>query len=263
MKLRFSKNILISAICVLLTACTSFERDNRRAEIYTRLGYEYLNNGKYPEALQNFLEAESLDDSASSIQNGLAMTYFAREKYDLATTHINKAIQLDSKNIDAHNNKGRILIALGKYDEAEKSLETALKDLTYTELEKPLTNMGLLLMRRNQPEQAKTYFMKAIQANRNFCPAYKEYGNALIKIKNYEVAGPLFDKAIKVCQNSPEEVHYLSALSYYQLGKKDFAVARLREVIKLYPESEYAEKSKSLLKAVGYTGDQFKEQDQK
>ncbi len=251
--------------CALLVSCTSFERENRRAEIYTRLGYEYLNNGKYPEALQNFLEAEKLDDTASSIQNGLAMTYYAREKYDLATKHINQALKLDPKNIDAHNNKGRILIALGQYIDAERSLEIALKDLTYTEIEKPLTNMGLLLMRKNQPNEAKTYFMKAIQANRNFCPAYKEYGNALIKIKNYEMAGSLFDKAIKVCQNSPEEAHYLSALSYYQLGKKDFAVARLREVIKLYPESEYAEKSKSLLKAVGHTDlkDNSKEQDQK
>lgn len=247
-----AKNILFSTlVCFFLVSCGTFEKDSRKAEIYTRLGYEYLKNGKYPEALQNFLEAEKLDGSASSIQNGLAMTYFARDKFDLALTHIQKAIKLDSKNVEAYNNLGRIHIALGNYDQAEAALQTALKDLTYTEPEKPLTNMGLLYVRKGQPDKARSYFVKAMQSNRNFCPAYKEYGNALLKMKNYETASSLFDKAVKICENSPEEVHYLSALSYYQMGKRDFAVARFREVIKLYPESEFAEKSKSLLKAIG------------
>lgn len=253
----YNKPMVLRQLCIsigtllLLTSCGSMEVNSKKADIYTRLGYDYMENKKYPEALQNFLEAEKLNPNSSVINNGLAMTYYAREKYDLALKHVLRALDADPKNMDAQNNLGRIYIAMGNYDAAEKALNLALKDLTYSQIEKPLTNLGIVYARKNKPTQSKNYFIKALQANRNFCPAYLEYGSLLLKNKDYEMAGGLFDKAVKICENSPQEVHYLSALSYYQLGKKDFAIARLKEIIKLYPENEYADKSKSLLKALG------------
>lgn len=243
--------ILYILFLLLITACSSNKKVDRKAEIYNRLGYEYLDAGKYPEALQNFLESEKLAPRVSSTQNGLAMSYFARDKFDQALTHIQKAIQFDSKNMEAYNNLGRIHLARGDFSAAEKALSIAIQDLTNTEPEKPLTNMGILFSRKSQYSKAKGYFLKAIQTNRDYCPPYKEYGFSLLKQKKYAESGNLFDKAIKVCKNSADEVHYFGALSYYQMGQIDIARARLQEVIRLYPTSNYLDKAKEILKAIG------------
>lgn len=182
--------------------------------------------------------------------NALGLLYFAREKYDISAKYIRKAIQGNPKFSDARSNLGRVYIAQGKYTSAIKEIKKALRDLTYNKPEKAQTNLGLAYFRKNNFPEAKGQLQAALKLNKEYCPAYNYYGQTLLKLKEYENASGIFDRAIKVCQNEPEEVHYLSGLSYYQMGKKDMALIRLKEVSKLYPGTEYAEKSRTLLKAI-------------
>ena len=229
--------------------------NKKRASLYFQIGNDLLEQKNYPDALTNLLEADKLDPENPYIMNSLGMLYFAREKYDLAANYIQRAIKADPKYTDARSNLGRIYIAQGKYERAIAETKRALKDLTYNQPEKAHTNLGLAYFRKNNFKDAREQFLQALKLNKDYCPAYNHYGKTLMKLKQFDDASGVFDRGIKVCQHSPEEVHYLSGLSYYQRGKKDMALIRLKEVAKLYPGSEYSEKSRSLLKVI--------EQDQK
>jgi type IV pilus assembly protein PilF len=247
------KHFLLIYICLfstLISSCTTGGDNVKRAELYLQIGNDYLDQKIYPDALTNLLQAEKLDPDNPRIMNSLGLLYFAREKYDTAVTYIKKAIAADPKFSDARSNLGRVYIAQGKYDKAIFEIKKALRDLTYNKPEKAQTNLGLAYFRQDRFRAAREQLLSALKLNKDYCPAYSYYGQTLMKLKEYENAGGVFDRAIKVCQNDPEEVHYLSGLSYYQMGKKEMALIRLKEVAKLYPSSEYAEKSRALLKVI-------------
>lgn len=221
-----------------------------RAGLYLQIGDDLMTQENYPEALTNLLEANKLAPNNPRIMNSLGMLYFHREKYDLAAEYLQKTISIEPKYTDARTNLGRVYIAQGKYNKAIIETKKALQDLTYNHPEKAQTNLGLAYLRKNKFAAAKNELHTAIKLNKEYCPAYSYYGQSLMKLKQYEDASGVFDRAIKVCQTKPEEVHYLSGLSYYQNGKKEMALVRLKEVSKLYPASEFAEKSRSLLNVI-------------
>lgn len=236
---------------VLLSSCATTGDSEKRALLYYQIGNDLLEQQNYPEALVNLLKAEKLAPDHPQIMNALGMLYFYREKYDTSVNYIRRAITADPTFTDARTNLGRVYIAQGKYKKAVFEIKKAMKDLTYSHPEKAQTNLGLAYLREDKYPEAREEFLQALKLNKDYCPAYSYYGQTLMKLKQYENASGIFDRGIKVCQNGPEEVHFLSGLSYYQMGKKEMAITRLKEVAKLYPSSEYAEKSRSLLKVIG------------
>ena len=240
-------------MCVFATflaSCVSSVNNERRAGFYLQIGLDNLNQKNYPEALTHLAEADKLSPNNPVILNALGSFYLAHRKYATAIDFTRRALQINPNFTEARNNLSRIYIAQGHYDRAIVETKRALKDLTYPYPERVQTNLGLALLRKNQYPKAKAQLQSALKTNKDYCPAYSYYGQTLMKLKQYEDANAIFDRGIKVCQDSPEEVHYLSALSYYQNGKKEMALVRFREVTKLYPTSEYAEKSRSLLKVI-------------
>lgn len=248
-----SKKILLLiyiGLCGALTSCTTSDKDEGKAGLYLQIGNDLMAQNNYPEALSNLLLAQKHAPDNPVILNSLGMLYLARDKYKTAEEYVKKAVIAEPKYTDARTNLGRVYIAQGKYKKAIIETKKALKDLTYTQPEKAQTNLGLAYLRINKFKEAKTQLSTAIKLNKEYCPAYNYYGQTLMKLKDFESASGIFDRAIRVCQNSPEEAHYLSGLSYYQSGKSNMAITRFKEVAKLYPTSEYAEKSRSLLKVI-------------
>lgn len=247
-----TKIFLLIYICIfsILTGCATSDKDEGKAALYLQIGNDLLAQNNYPEALSNLLQAQKYAPDNPVVLNSLGMLYFAREKYETAAGYIQRAVKSEPRYTDARTNLGRVYIAQGKYNKAIFETKKALKDLTYGQPEKAQTNLGLAYLRKNNFRAAKAQLSSAIKLNKDYCPAYNYYGQTLMKLKDYDSSAGIFDRAIKVCQNSPEEVHFLSGLSYYQMGKQQMALIRLKEVAKLYPASEYAEKSRSLLKVI-------------
>lgn len=250
--MRANRFLLIYIVIFLsiLTSCTTTKRDDKRAALYHQIGADYLESNNYPEALTNLLKADEHAPNNPVIMNSLGMLYFAQHKYDMAVAYLEKAIQKQPQYSEARNNLGRVYIAQGLYDKAITEINKVIRDLVYTAPEKAKTNLGLAYLRKDQYQLARTQFLEAIKLNKNYCYAYGYYGQTLLKLKEYDNASGVFDRAIKVCQNNPEEVHYLSGLSYYHRGKKKMALIRLKEVTQLYPASEFAEKSRALLNVI-------------
>jgi type IV pilus assembly protein PilF len=245
------KVLLISLVgLTLMAGCSTGNLKKEQAQFHLRIGTGFLNQGRNPQALTELLTAEELDPEDPVIQNNLALAYYARKEFPLAEAHLKKAISIYPKFSDARNNLGRLYTDLGRYDEALSQLIYVSKDLTYPNPEKVFLNLGLVYLKKGDFVASQNNFKKSMQSNVHFCPAYNYYGQALFQQQKYAEAIDSFEQALSLCDNNYDEAHYYSALSYYKLGETDRAVARLEEVERRYPDSEYAGKAKSMLKII-------------
>lgn len=242
--------IIISVSCAGKKTKVS-KKDAELADLHFRVGTGYLIGKNYPMALQELLIAEKLNPLSATIQNNLGLTYYARERKLLAMDKLKKAIKLNPKYSEARNNLARIHIERGNYSEAIKQLEIVNDDLLYPHPEKSWTNLAWAYFELKQYEATKSALQKAFALNRNYCPAFTLFGRTFYEQKRYESAASHLDKAAAVCAKSKfDEPNYYSALSYLQLGKKEMARARMNEVIANFPNGEFAEKAKSMLKLI-------------
>lgn len=235
----------------MLSGCVSMRANQEKALLHQANGQSLYENQNFSLALKEFLIAETNDPESSSIQNSLGLTYFMKERYQTAIKHFEKAISLEPKFTDARNNLARTYTEVGRYQDAEKNLNIVLNDLTYTGQERAYINLGLNFFNQKKFEQAKNAFSKAIENQADNCFAHTYYGRSYFELKNYSASISALDKAIEFCQKLLiDEPHYYSALSYYRLGEKQKSIARFEEVIKLYPNGKFADKSKGMLNII-------------
>lgn len=236
-------------LLALLSCATTSEKDRELAKYRLRIGTAYLEAGDYPDALRELLLAEKLDPKNEMVQNNLGLAYFFRERYDLAAQHLHRAIELNPSFTEARNNYARVLIEQARHDEALKELKVVLDDLTYPDPAKAWVNVGLAHFNKGDFARAKEAFATAIQINRNHCLGQTFYGRSLLELGDLETAAQALDNAVVICRPSKfDEPHYYSGLAYYKLGKTSAAIARMEEVMKLYPQGRFAKKAESMLK---------------
>ena len=241
---RLFQILLISS--VLVTGCATTKKNPEKAQLHLRIGTGFLKAGNLPAAYRELQRSLKLDPENYVTHNNLALTYFARDLFEKSEEHFLAAITLKTNYSEARNNLGRLYVELKRYSEAIEILKDVVGDLTYPSPEKVYVNLGVAYMRSGHAKSAENQFAKAIRLNRKFCQAHNNYGQALIKRKHYEKAASALDKAIKVCKNY-DEPHYFSALAHSNAGNFDRAVARLQEMLAMYPESKYRLKTRKLL----------------
>lgn len=238
-------------LTLIVSGCAS-QKTKDEAQLHARIGTALLQQGHYPEALRELLTAESMNPRDAGIQNNLGLAYFMRERYKLAATHLENALAIDPKYSEARNNYGRVLIEMGRYEQAVRELNKVIDDLTYTDPAKALVNLGLAYFRKGNFDEARKVFSKAIGINRENCLAQTMYGRSLFEAAKFELAAQSLDNATVVCRaGNPagyDEPQYYGGLAYYKLGKTSAAVSRMEDVVKLYPDGQYAKKAESLLK---------------
>ena len=217
------------------------------ADLHLRVGTAQLQQGNYPQALQELMIAEELSPENPVVHNNLALAFYVREKFPEAELHLKKALEYDPKYSDARNNLGRVYISMKLYDQAIQELQIVTSDLTYPTPEKSFSNLALAYYKKGDYAHGRDTAMQALQVDKSFCPAQSVYGLSLFFLEDYKKAAQTFERTVNSCQREKEEAHYYSGLSYYKMGSKEKATARLQEVISLYPEGEYAEKAKNML----------------
>lgn len=246
--LKTSKYLFLIVFSFALINCSTFRANQEKAQLHYSIGSSYYQNASYPQALKEFLTAAEYDSSNVNIQNSLGLTYFMREKFELSIKHFKNAVILDPKFTDARNNLARAYSEIGKYAEAQKELDIVLADLTYTGTDRAYNNLGFNYFKQGKYEQARESFKKALATQPDNCYSQTFVGRSLFEMKQYPEASEALDKAIEFCQrNLIDEPHYYSALSYYRMGEKKKSIVRFEEVLKLYPNGKYSEKSKGML----------------
>lgn len=251
---RIIQTLLVLALLGCI-GCSSVEtEDSKVAELHLRVGTGYLTSGKYRKALSELLIALKHNPSDPFVHNNLGITYFSLKKNDLAANHLVQAVTLKPDYSDARNNLGRVYIEMGIYDKAISELTVVTNDLTYLNPNKALINLGLAYLKKGSLQQANKTLFSAIKSDRTNCLAYNYYGQTLFRQEKLSDASVSLDQAVGLCRKlNFDEPHYYSALAYLKMGHKEKATARFHEVIDLFPDGDYAQKSKIRLKELKET----------
>lgn len=221
------------------------------AKAHLSLGTSYYHQQLFPEALREILKAQKLEPRNPITLNALGLAYHARGRSDLGIKAIKEALDYNPDYTEARNNLVRVYIDSKKFKAAEAELIIVKKDLTYGALDKVFLNEGLLYYDQNKYSLALEPFSKAIDYSRNNCSAHHFYGRTLFELKKYPESAMALDRAVAFCQKSGnDEPHYFSALAHYRSGDKRKAAVRFEEILQLYPNGQYYQRSKSLLEMV-------------
>lgn len=216
--------------------------------LYVEMANSQIENNNLPAALKDLLTAQSLDPKNPVVQNNLGLVYFLRDRMETSEKHFEAAVRFAPTYTEARNNLARVYIEVGKYKQAEKELKTVLDDLTFSAQDKAYINLGLLHYNLKDFAQASTAFKKAIQVQPDSCVAHKMNGKSLFELKTYPAASEALERAVGFCQNlMDDEPLYYSAVTHYRLGNKQKATARFEELLKLYPEGSFREKSRGMI----------------
>ena len=251
---RITITFLISLMgLILISGCASKKANRAKddAALHLQIGTTLFTNRKYPEALKELLIAQKLDPENATVHNNLALTYFVRDRFDLAQKHVDIAIELKPDYTEARNNRARILIERGMYAEAIEEAKRVTADLTYQFPIRGWANVSLAHFRKGDFKSARDSATEALKIERANCFAQTILGRSLLELSMLKDAAETLDRAIVACRaEGQDEAAYFAGLANYKLGRSAAAVARLKEVIKDYPEGRYVKKAESLLEII-------------
>lgn len=230
-------------------SCMTTKKERNEADLHLRIGTSYLTKGNLPYALGELKTAEKLDPDNFMVQNNLGLVYFFNDHYEESLQHFSRAVQIKPDFTEAKNNHARALIEVTRYDQAIRELNEVLADLMYPQPAKAWVNMGLAYFRKGDFASAKEQFGKALTLERGNCLAQTYFGRSLLETGQLKDAAQSLDNAVLICKPEKfDEPHYFSGLTYYKMGQTSSAIARMQEVVQLFPQGRYAKRAESMLK---------------
>lgn len=125
-----------------------------------RLAMNYLSKGINDKAKENLEKAESLA-KLPEVYYYFGYYYEKVGEPDLAETYYKKATS-GGKDADAYNFYGAFLCKNRRYDEADKAFMKAVAIPSYIKVAETYENAGLCAVENKKPEQAESYFTKAL-----------------------------------------------------------------------------------------------------
>ncbi|MEO0190248.1 MAG: tetratricopeptide repeat protein [candidate division WOR-3 bacterium] len=125
------------------------------------IGYEYLKQGKYDEALLHFNEAIKLYPKYYAAYIPIGQIYRAKHEYPAAESVYNYAKKIDPKDTRSYEGLAAIYIDQKKYGEAISEYLTALQfDSTNVNI---LNGLGFAYTKIKDYDKALSYYFKALK----------------------------------------------------------------------------------------------------
>ncbi len=201
----------------------------RAADINTRLGVGYLEQGQLQLALEKLELAVRLDDQHVPAHLALGIVYEQIGREQRALGHLERAVRLAPEDGAAHNSLAALLCRMGRYDDAERHFGDALDDPFYRTPEVVLTNAGSCARRAGRLDDAESYLRQALEfdpVNRlalfnlaNVALAQNEAFSARAFLQRLEGTGPLGPDALllgvrieRALGNTDESERYAASL---------------------------------------------------
>ena len=248
--------LLLSLLPIVSVQCvnTTSKEDQTLAHSHFTLGVKLLTQNKKEQALEQLLLAKELDPDNSLILNHLGLAYYLMKEFEHSIIELKSALNKKPDYSEAHNNLGRVYIDVKDFKRAQYHLNKAALDLTYAKKDKVWLNLGLSFFFQNKYKKSESYFLKSISMNRNNCLAYNYFGRSQVEQENFKKAAKALDQAIYHCrQRGFDEPHYYSAISFFRLGYKSKAIARLQESQKKFPNGPNRKKIDEMINLMKIT----------
>ncbi len=231
-------------------------------------GQEYLDAGKYQEALDEFsqaLKGDPYNEARLYYLSGIAHRHL--KEYDSALIDLNRALKINPKYMEAYYERGMAYFYLENYGLASEDFDQALKfdadypdayigrGYTYYAQEDyahalsdfnkavKLTDTspaayfgrGLVYYATNEYLKAIIDFSQALELNTDWAEAYYRRGQAHYELENLAAAHQDFDRAIEL---EPEYIdpYFDRGVLLHDLGLYTEALTDFNKVVKAYPK---------------------------
>lgn len=245
-----NKRLLVLSIILILVCIWAFSENAsykktrtswQEARIHNNLAADYIEGGKYDEAISEANEAIRLYPRYAKAYANLAAAYKEKGLYDDAIKSCRQALKFNHNLFEGHNNLGAALSAKGLYNEAIKAYKKSLR-----------SNARNITAHKNL---ALAYFEKGL-----FNEAEKEFDETKrLSVKDIRyLEGSDWNKKINALQEEIKidphnaRAYYLLAEIYYNVEIYDLAICDLRKSIEV--AREYAGNDYDILSAYNYLG---------
>ncbi|MDO6594819.1 type IV pilus biogenesis/stability protein PilW [Neptuniibacter sp. 1_MG-2023] len=245
--MRGIKLVLALFMVLVVVGCTTKgsqpESNNTVAhEAYSRLGFQYLQNGDTATAKQSFQRAIELNGGYAEAYNGLALTFQLEGDSELAETYFRKAIAVAPDSAMVHNNFGAFLFSNERYAEACEELARATEDPFYNLRSQAFENLGRCYRLLDRKEASVHAFKRALQVTANRPVSLVELSELYLLEGNYLEAENYFDRFLTLVENRRVD-HYAKSLwvgiRLARHNREATRAATFALILKnLYPNSE-------------------------
>lgn len=134
----------------------------RAAELNTRLGVGYLEQGEVQVAMQKLEQAVQQDPEHAPAHLALGIVYQRIDRNEQALEHLKTAVRLAPGDGGAHNSYAALLCQVGRFDEADRQFQAALEDPFYATPAVALANAGSCARRNGREQEAQRYLRRAL-----------------------------------------------------------------------------------------------------
>jgi type IV pilus biogenesis/stability protein PilW len=212
-----------------------------------RQGSVYMQQGRYDDALERFLEAQRLQPKNATVYNMAGLCYLKLTQYDLALTFFDRALSLVPSFTDARNNRGATYLALEQYRMAEVDFVAVLADNTYPHRWQVYYNLGMTYLEQNELIAAEENFRRAARAPQPVFNAFLRLAEILQLQGKIDEAVAILEEAT-ITFNRPSASLALGRL-LMQIGRTEEGRHQLEELVADEPSSPAATEARQLLAA--------------
>ena len=239
---RYIALLFATALSLLLCGCATIGREqpvtadnvDRLAELNTRLGVGYLQEGRYDVAWKRLQRALEIEPNYSVAHNAMALLNERLDKPQEAETHYRRAIEVNPGDSAARNNYGRFLCAAGR--PAEAQFLQAAENPLYDSPAIAYTNAGLCLYRNGNSDRAETYLRRALEINPKVPAALLKMGTLSLEKGRPLPARAYLQRYLEVGTYTPEAL-WLGIRIERELGGQDAAAHYALLLQENFPDS--------------------------
>ncbi len=252
MKLRILITVFFLLSQLFLLSCTNTPWHREQADIFLKKGISLIEGGQYIGALKELLEADKNAPNDPVINYYLGVAYHGRGLRDIAMEHFQKAASLKPDYSEAHNYVGAIYMDMGQWEKAIESFDKALKNYLYATPGLALYNSGWAYYNLQNYDMATTRYLQALQQDKTGVlqpQIEKNMGLIYIKKSNLIQAKEHLEKSIAL-NPSLIDAQFFLAETYFKIKDTANAKKTFQLVIKLAPQSPFAQKSREYLQSL-------------
>jgi len=211
-----------------------------------RQGVVYMQQGRYDEALERFIEADRVAPGNATNANMIGLCHLRKGELDKAFAYFDTALNLVPLFADARNNRGTTYLAMGQYHLAEVDFMAVLGDSTYPHAKQVHYNLGLTYLERGQLGAAEDSFRRSIILPNPVFDGYLKLATLAQRQGELERAIVLLEEA-RLTFPEAIEVSFELGKVLTLLGRDDEARPYLEQVIADEPSSDAAASARALL----------------
>ena len=144
------------------------------AALNLQLGVAYMRQRNYDLALSKLKKSLSYDDRSAKTQNAIGVLYEDTKHSELAKEHYREAVGLDPEFTVARMNYGRFLCAHGEPEQGKEQFLALIDEPGFSARDAAYIGAGVCARLASEPQQAESYFRKALEENSDAAVALYE-----------------------------------------------------------------------------------------